>query len=315
MDSSHRLNLPAGVSFLQRGWLQSNTLVVREPEGFSLVDTGYHTGLQALVAALREELGLDVRRLRRILNTHSHPDHCGGNGALQALSGCEVWMSDIDALLVASGDPVGLMWGYVQMDCPAFRVTRTLVPGEHVDVGGLDFEVVDGSGHASGEVSYHCAEARLLVCGDLLWKEGFSNVIPLTEGAGGLARHERALSRLQRLPLELALPGHGPAIVGREAIQASIARTLERLRLFRSQPQRWVEAALKAFVTMRLLEQGAVERQAFVRTCLESQWYREHQARFLASHPPRLEALLEDLMRRGVIREDVNGMLSTTLPA
>src|SRR3712207_3992078 len=105
MDTSQQLNLPAGISFLQRGWLHSNSIVLSEPAGFSLVDTGYHTGVEALVKALWEQLGLEVGQLRRILNTHSHPDHSGGNGTLQALSGCEVWMSDIDALLVASRDP------------------------------------------------------------------------------------------------------------------------------------------------------------------------------------------------------------------
>ena len=77
-------SLPAGVVLFERGWLSSNNLLLTDPRGAgpaALVDSGYCTHAAQTLALLDQALG--GAPLDRLLNTHLHSDHCGGNAALQ----------------------------------------------------------------------------------------------------------------------------------------------------------------------------------------------------------------------------------------
>ena len=80
---SHQVaaGLPANVVVLERGWLSSNNILFIGAEETVLVDTGYATHAEQTLALVESTLG--PRLLDRILNTHLHSDHCGGNAALQ----------------------------------------------------------------------------------------------------------------------------------------------------------------------------------------------------------------------------------------
>ena len=81
----------AGLIVLERGWLSSNNILfgAANPEHETvLVETGYWTHAPQTVALVRRLLG--ERPLQRIVNTHLHSDHCGGNHGLQQTYGCAV---------------------------------------------------------------------------------------------------------------------------------------------------------------------------------------------------------------------------------
>ncbi|MGK4005883.1 MBL fold metallo-hydrolase [Sorangium sp. So ce1036] len=296
--------LPPHITFLQRGVLNSNSVVVHAPDAFLLFDTGYCTGVPALERAVAEQAGRSLAELAMIVNTHAHPDHTGGNAYLQARSRCEIVTSDIDRMLIESGDPVTLMRDWADLQCPSFQVTRAVRPGETLAFGGAEFVVIDGSGHAAGEVSYYCARDKLLICGDLLWQSGFSNVVPLVEGIGGLARHERSLAALKALDVEIAIPGHGPLLVGRDAVRQRIDDSIETIRFYRAHRDRWASTVLKSFVIMHVLAAGRATRGAFVARCERSPWFREQAARFFPGQERLLDALVDDLLGKRILRAE-----------
>jgi glyoxylase-like metal-dependent hydrolase (beta-lactamase superfamily II) len=307
--------LPPHLTFLQRGVLNSNSVVAHAPDAFLLFDTGYYTGASALERAIVEQAGRSLAELATIVNTHVHPDHTGANAYLQERSRCEIVTSDIDRMLIESGDPVTLMRDWADLDCPPFGVTRTVHPGETLAFGGAEFVVVDGSGHAAGEVSYYSARDRLLICGDLLWQSGFSNVVPLVEGLGGLARHERSLSALKALDVEIAIPGHGPLIVGRDAVAERIDESIETIRFYRAHRERWASTVLKSFVIMHVLAEERVARSAFVARCERAPWFREQAARFFPGEPRLLDMLIDELLGKRILRADDDGRLTCALNA
>jgi glyoxylase-like metal-dependent hydrolase (beta-lactamase superfamily II) len=298
--------LPPQVTFLERGVLHSNSCVLHGPQGFLLVDTGYCTGVNELILAIEQQARRPLHELELIVNTHAHPDHTGGNAELRARTGCEIVMSDLDRMLVESGDPVTLMRGWADLECPSFEVTRALAPGERLRFGEHELLVVEGAGHAAGEVSYFCAEAGYLLCGDLLWQAGFSNVVPLVEGLGGLARHERSLAALRALPIEVAVPGHGPLILGAAAIRERIDETIATIRFFRANQGQWARSNLKAFLTMHALVRGPMRRADFAARCRRAPWFREQTARFFPDLGAEaagalVETLLDELLARRLL--------------
>jgi glyoxylase-like metal-dependent hydrolase (beta-lactamase superfamily II) len=306
--------LPAHLGFLERGVLHSNSVIVHGREQFLLFDTGYHTGVAALARAIVEEFGRPLVELAVIANTHAHPDHTGGNAYLRERSGCAIVMSEIDRMIVDSGDPVALMRDWADLSCPPYEVTRALRHGETLVFGGAEFTVIDAAGHAAGEISYYSAADKVLICGDLLWQSGFSNVIPVVEGIGGLARHERALSAVRALDVEIALPGHGPLIVGRAAVQARIDETIATIRFYRAHRDRWASTAIKAFMIMHVLVAGEVAREAFLARCARAPWFREQAARFFPDATGLLDGYLDDLLGKQLLRAD-RDRLTCTLTA
>ena len=89
-DPQHHALL--AMTVLERGWLSANQIVFGAPAAASaaVVDTGF-CGHAAQTIALVEH-ALAGTPLKRIVNTHLHSDHCGGNHALQARSDVETWI-------------------------------------------------------------------------------------------------------------------------------------------------------------------------------------------------------------------------------
>jgi glyoxylase-like metal-dependent hydrolase (beta-lactamase superfamily II) len=293
--------LPPYLTFIERGVLHSNSVVLHAPDRFALFDTGYCTGAAALAQAIVDQAGRPVGELAMIVNTHAHPDHTGGNAYLHERSGCAIVMSDIDRMIVESGDPVTLMREWSDLQCPAFEVTRTVHPGDTLAFGGVELVVVEGSGHSAGEVSYYGPADRVLVCGDVLWQSGFSNVVPLVEGVGGLARHRRSLRALRRLDVELAIPGHGPLIVGADAFRDRIDHTIATLEFYAAHREAWAAANLKGFLVMHVLVAGRAELRGFIARCARAPWFHEQATRFFSGTDHLIDRLLDELLGKRVL--------------
>src|SRR5919199_4668003 len=76
-----------------------NAFLVREDDGFTLVDTTTGGGADALIAAAQQAGGA----IRRIALTHGHGDHVGSLDALKERLGAsiEVLMPELDARIHA----------------------------------------------------------------------------------------------------------------------------------------------------------------------------------------------------------------------
>ncbi len=145
-----------------------NCYLVREDDGFTLVDTGMY-GAKAILAAAAKQ-GAPIRR---IALTHAHADHVGTLDDLhKALPDADVLISTRDARPLAgdrSVDPEEpgrkLRGGW--KTCIT-KPTRLLQVGDRV--GSL--EVVAAPGHTPGHVAFLDTRDRALIAGDALQTQG-----------------------------------------------------------------------------------------------------------------------------------------------
>jgi glyoxylase-like metal-dependent hydrolase (beta-lactamase superfamily II) len=87
------VGLPASIRVIVRGWLNCNQIVLLAPGDNVLVDSGYCTHREKTLELLASRDGLDRQPLERLVNTHCHSDHMGGNAAIAGAYGCRVTMT------------------------------------------------------------------------------------------------------------------------------------------------------------------------------------------------------------------------------
>jgi glyoxylase-like metal-dependent hydrolase (beta-lactamase superfamily II) len=146
-----------------------NCYLVREDDGFTLVDTSLSGNAPAIVDAASEQ-GLPIVR---IALTHGHGDHVGSLDALhEALSDAEVIMGAREARLIDEErrlDPDEPQ-EKVKGSWPTLETApdRTVAGGDRV--GSL--VVVDSPGHTPGHVAYLDERDRTLIAGDAITTKG-----------------------------------------------------------------------------------------------------------------------------------------------
>jgi glyoxylase-like metal-dependent hydrolase (beta-lactamase superfamily II) len=251
----------AGLTVLERGWLSSNNILFRG-DGHGrpavLVDTGYASHAAQTVALVRDLLG--DRPLQRIVNTHLHSDHCGGNHALQAAYGCAVDVPIAEADAVDRWDEAVLGYRATGQQCPRFQRTGVIAPGQTLELGRGLWQVIGSPGHDPASVVLHEPEQGILVSADALWENGFGIVFEALDDPAGFGAVRDTLERLAALPARWVIPGHGAPFgdPGR-----AIERALRRLDGLVAAPDRHARHAAKVLVKFHFLDVRRETRAAF----------------------------------------------------
>ncbi|MGN1055495.1 MAG: MBL fold metallo-hydrolase [Comamonas sp.] len=242
--------LPAHMVFLERGWLSANNVVFLEDDSAAVVDTGYHIHAEQTLALLSATIG--NRPLTRILNTHLHSDHCGGNAALQAQwPEVQTWIAPGQAAHVAQWNPDALSYTPTGQHCPRFAFTGTLQPGSTITLGGSAWQVHAAPGHDSHSVVLFEPELAVLISADALWHNGFGVVFPEIEGHGAFQEVAATLDIIEALQPRLVLPGHGPMF---SDVSTALHTARQRLQAFVQQPDKHARYAAKVLLKYKLLE-------------------------------------------------------------
>ena len=137
----------AGITVLERGWLSSNNILLRGAEGRGavVVDTGYWIHGEQTITLLRHALAGEP--LARVLNTHLHSDHCGGNAAIQRAFDCAVDVPSGEAQAVDAWDDAALTYEATGQHCPRFTRTGVLAAGSTIAAGRWHWQVIASPGH------------------------------------------------------------------------------------------------------------------------------------------------------------------------
>jgi glyoxylase-like metal-dependent hydrolase (beta-lactamase superfamily II) len=257
---SQCLELPHGVTLLERGWLSSNNVLIVGRNSFALIDSGYATHATQTVALI--ESALQGRTLDLLLNTHLHSDHCGGNAALQArYPRLETLIPPGQAQYVARWDPQALSYTPTGQLCPQFTYNATLQPNTEIALGDSIWQIHAAPGHDPSSVILFEPETRLLLSADALWANGFGVVFPELDGDSAFLEVEQTIDLIESLAPRLVIPGHGPVF---NDVDAALMRARKRLRSFVDSPEKHIRYAAKVLLKFKLLEVQSIEVKALL---------------------------------------------------
>lgn len=299
--------LPPTIRVLERGWLSSNNVVLLEGDRATLVDSGYVTHAQHTLALL--DRALEGRRLARLVNTHSHSDHIGGNAAIARAHGCRISVPAGIAAAIRDWDEDALLLACARQQAEPFAFDDTIAAGDEIDMGGLVWRALAAPGHDMHALVFHSPRSRVLISGDALWENGFG--VMFAELAGdrcGLASTRRTLEMLSELDVATVIPGHGAPFAD---FRGALDRALRRVAAFEASPERMARSALKALFTFTLLEKRRMPRAGVADHFAEVPIFREISARFFNREPASVAAqIIDELLRAGVLVEHDTQLLA-----
>ncbi len=141
--------------------------------------------------------------VHRLIVTHYHPDHAGNAGWLTEHFGCEMWMTQGEyltahavmdntagyslassiALFKANGlgsehdDGLAKRGHFYRKNVlPLPTSYRRIIDGDTLMIGGREWKIIVGNGHAPEHVSLHCAALGTCISGDMLLPKISTNV-------------------------------------------------------------------------------------------------------------------------------------------
>lgn len=301
--------LPTGFHFFERGWLSCNNLLLVSDSSAVLIDSSYGDHAPQTLALIRHVLG--VRTLDRLLNTHLHSDHCGGNALLQShYPVLETWIPPGQAAAVTSWDPNALSYAPTGQDCSPFSWTHLLPVGSTLQTGDSQWEVHAAPGHDPHAVMLFEPAHRILLSADALWKQGFGVVFPELDGLPAFDAVADTLDLIERLNPRLVLPGHGP---GFAALAPALSAARLRLERFVQQPERHRQHALKVLLKFKLLACGVISPSALLAWAQSTPYFSSilAQGGMTTDTQPILLDMLGELESKGALRQ-AEGLLYNT---
>ena len=237
-----RLPLPFALDHVNV-WLMRDRIDGRD--GWTVIDCGIaNDQVKALWEQVFEQ-ALDGLPVLRVLVTHMHPDHVGLAQWMCERWNAPLWMSMTDYVVArlwsakseqgseggAGGDAAAEHYirhglteegalakirrrsDYYSSMVPGVpEVFHRVMDGDQIEIGGRQWRVIIGYGHAPEHISLYCEATQVLIAGDMVLPRISTNVSVFSSEpmADPLRLYLESLSAYDDLPVEtLALPSHG----------------------------------------------------------------------------------------------------------
>ncbi|MBL8383165.1 MAG: MBL fold metallo-hydrolase [Burkholderiales bacterium] len=297
---------------LERGWVSANNIVFTGGAA-AVVDTGYARHAEQTVALVRRVLG--DQPLGRIVNTHCHSDHIGGNAALaRAWPGARITIPAGEAAVVLAWDDAALHLGPMGQECERFAFDDTMRAGDSLPLGGLDWQVIASPGHDMESLMLWCAAEGILISADALWGQGFGVLFPALPPAGdhalAVAAQRATLATIRDLAPRLVIPGHGAPFTD---VGAALARAEAQLARLEANPAGLLRHAAKVSLAFLLMLEGRIAIATLGARLAGMALVADiNRALFRLDDAALADLLAGELVRSGVARRDGGWLVYVT---
>jgi hydroxyacylglutathione hydrolase len=168
-----------------------------------LIDSGLDRNFPALQQSLLI-LGLKVRDIDIVINTHEHFDHIGANRYFQEHA--LIAAHRFAAIKITVEDRYVTMYQSGDLNEPSLKVHLWLENRSRFDLGNYSLEVIHTPGHTSGSVCIYEFHSMMLFTGDTVFAGGTLSYI---SESGSLGDYINSIEMLSTRKISEFYPGHG----------------------------------------------------------------------------------------------------------
>ena len=299
--------IPSQVHVFVRDWLSSNNVLLKSRSGHVLIDSGYSRHAELTLALLGTVHGLGEAPLARLVNTHCHSDHIGGNAAIKARYGCPIAVPIVEAPIIDAWDEETLLLAYTDQYAPRFAYDETMSAGETHLWGDLEWQALAAPGHDMGALVFYNPEHGILISGDALWENGYGLVMPKEIDPRALPAARATLQMLASLDVRIVIPGHGEPFTD---ASAALERAFARTAALEADSRRVARHALKALLAFALLDRRRLPVDEMPAYMERVGIYRDFNALFFRRSPAELaELLIGELERAGAVKREAGWLV------
>ena len=181
----------------------SHSYVIKGDYMNVMIDSGSDQNFPVLERGLRK-IGLKVRDINLVINSHEHCDHIGANRYFQESSMIAAYR--LAASKMTAGDYYVTMYKGNDLNEPPMRVHLWLENMTRIDLGNYSLRVFHTPGHTSGCISLIETNQGLLFSADSVFAGGTLSYIA---ESGSIGDYLDSLARLRCFGLRALYPGHG----------------------------------------------------------------------------------------------------------
>jgi glyoxylase-like metal-dependent hydrolase (beta-lactamase superfamily II) len=153
------------------GPVQENCFIVRQANSSTalIVDPGDEP--ERILKAVND---LGIEKVEAILITHCHFDHVGAVAPVARATGAPVYCPELETPVLANIMAFVPWPGIGPFE--SYDAEHTVAGGEHLELGGMEIDVVFTPGHSPGHVTYAIPTEDAIFSGDVLFQGSVGRV-------------------------------------------------------------------------------------------------------------------------------------------
>ena len=181
----------------------SHSYLIRGDYKNVLIDSGVDKNFSKLQKSLLT-LGLKIRDIDIVINTHEHFDHIGANRYFQdyaliaahRFAATKITVEDRYVTMYKSGD----------LNAPSLKVHLWLESKSRFNLGNYSLNIIHTPGHTSGSICIYEPVREILFAGDTVFAGGTLSYIG---ESGSVGDYIDSISHLATRKINELYPGHG----------------------------------------------------------------------------------------------------------